>query len=69
MSYAKLKGRIVEKFNTQEQFANFLSISNQTISRKMNGKSSFSQDDIVKWCGALDIDLKDAGLYFFCKES
>ena len=69
MSYGKLKGRIIEKFGSQEQFANHLSVSNQTMSRKMNGKSSFSQADIVKWCDALDIDLADAGLYFFCRES
>ena len=69
MCYSKLKGRIIEKYKTQEQFANHLSISNQTMSRKMTGKSSFSQDDIIRWCKALDIDLRDAGLYFICKQS
>ena len=68
MSYDKLKGRIIEKYKTQKRFARSLDISNQTMSRKMTGKSNFSQSDIVKWCKALEIDLEDAGVYFFCEE-
>ena len=68
MSYDKLKGRIVEKYKTQERFAQAVSISNQTMSKKMNGKTNFSQRDIVTWCKALDIDLKDVGIYFFCED-
>jgi len=69
MSYQKLKGRIIEKFGSQEQFASHLSISNQTLSKKMNGRSGFSQADMIKWCRALDIDIKDVGLYFFWDKS
>lgn len=63
--YNELRGRIVEKYGTQGAFANELGITRQGMSKKMTGKSTFSQGDIVRWCGKLDIDLKDAGRYFF----
>lgn len=63
--YAKLRGRIVEKFGTQEKFAEALGISNTTMSLKMTGKRAFSQRDIIKWCELLDIDKLEAGSYFF----
>ena len=62
--YRKLRGRIVEKFGSQSAFAEQLNVSMQTVSRKMNGQVGFSQEDIINWCNALDINLKDAGLYF-----
>jgi transcriptional regulator with XRE-family HTH domain len=65
MEYAKLKGRIVEKFGTRKAFAEYIGLSENSMSKKMNGITSFSQEDIVQWSKALDIDLKDAGFYFF----
>lgn len=67
--YKKLRGRIVEKYDTQQNFAKEIGLSMQSVSRKMRGASGFSQKDIITWCEALDIDLKDAGLYFLCCES
>lgn len=64
--YKKLRGRIVEKFDSQQAFAEHIGVSMQTVSRKMNGQAGFSQEDIITWCEALDIKLKDAGLYFIC---
>lgn len=69
MSYSKLKGRIIEKFGSQRQFASQMSVSNTTLTRKMTGKVGFSQSDIVEWCKALDIDRSEIGLYFFSDES
>ena len=40
--YNKLRGRIVERFGSQEKFAETLKKSNVSVSRKMNGKVGFS---------------------------
>ena len=63
--YNKLKGRIVEKFGTRGKFAEFLGVSDVTVSKKLTGRIQFDQEDIVAWCDALDIDISEAGDYFF----
>lgn len=46
--YSKLKGRIKEYFDTQENFANSLNLSATSINNKLNEKRSenFTQDEI-----------------------
>lgn len=63
--YRKLRGKIIEKYGSLGEFSNALQQSFVTISNKMNGKTGFSQDDIIRWSKLLDIDLDDAGAYFF----
>lgn len=63
--YRKLRGRIIEKFGSQGKFAEFLNVSEVTVSNKLRGVTQFSQDDIVNWCEALEIPLDEAGAYFF----
>ena len=64
-TYDKLRGRIVEKFGTQDKFAQVLGISKTSLSKKMTGKAGFSQADVNKWTSLLDIDNSEIGLYFF----
>lgn len=64
-SYNKLRGRIVEKFGTQEEFARILGVSKNSLSLKMNGKTSFSQSDVIKWSELLEIETNEIGQYFF----
>ncbi len=64
-AYNKLRGRIVEKYGTQEAFARKIGISKNSLSLKMNGKTSFSQADIIKWSELLDIQPHEIGQYFF----
>jgi hypothetical protein len=64
-SYNKLRGRIVEKFGSQEKFAIYIGISSTSLSKKMTGATCISQKDIDKWSELLDIDKKDYGIYFF----
>ncbi len=64
-SYAKLRGRIIEKYGSQEKFAADVGLSNNSVSKKMTGKSGFSQKDMEKWAGLLDIDTKEYPEYFF----
>lgn len=64
-SYNKLKGRIIEIYGTQEKFAKKLGLSKNSLSLKMNGKTSFSQADVIKWSSLLDIKTEQIGEYFF----
>ena len=63
--YAKLKGRIKEKYGTQENFAKAIGISQTTISFKINGKAKWQQDEIVKAAKLLEISKKEIVEYFF----
>lgn len=63
--YAKLRGRIVEKETTQAAIAKKIGISPQAMSKKMNGETGFSQDDVIRICAILDIDLSDVGSFFY----
>ena len=63
--YRKLKGRIVEKYGTQSAFFAKVGITKNAGSLKMQQKTGLSQDDIVRWCKLLDIDLKDIGPFFY----
>jgi transcriptional regulator with XRE-family HTH domain len=63
--YNKLRGRIIEKYGTQENFAEAVGLSTNSISRKMNGKAGFSQEDIERWSEKLEIKQEEYGKYFF----
>lgn len=67
-SYSKLRGRIVEMYGSQKEFSKAVSLSEQSITAKLNGRSDFSQDDIIQWSNALQIGLGDIGAYFFNQE-
>lgn len=64
-SYNKLRGRIVEKYGSQEKFSEYIGISRVSISKKLNGITGFSQVDIEKWASALDIKANEYSSYFF----
>lgn len=64
-NYAKLRGRIREKYGRQNDFAAVLHIDRSTLSLKLNGKRDWTREEIEKSCVALDIPLADAHYYFF----
>lgn len=64
-SYDKLRGRIVERYGSQEKYAEVLGISANSLSKKMTGKTGFSQKDIVLWSELLEISKSEYGEYFF----
>lgn len=66
--YNKLRGRIVEIYGSQVEFAKKIGQSEQIITAKLAGRSSFTQDNIITWSEALDIDQNDIGNYFFARE-
>jgi hypothetical protein len=63
--YRKLIGRIVEKFGTRKRFAEAVGISENSMSLKLNGKTGFSREDMIKWGELLEIDVSEFGDYFF----
>ena len=66
--YSRLRGRIIERFGSQREFANHLGVSEQTITSKMTSKTFLGQDDIIAWSEALDIEANDIGSFFFAKK-
>lgn len=67
-SYSKLRGRIIEKYGSQGNFADAFGISENSLSLKMNNKSRFTSDDIIKMTEMLDISKDEVGEYFFTIE-
>lgn len=65
MAYSKLKGRIVEKYDTMRNFAKELGISRQALSMKMTGKRQFSMDEIRHYSDLLEIPKDEIGTFFF----
>ena len=64
-NYQKLRGRMVEKYGSQTEFAKAFGVSENTMSQKMNNKTRFTSDDIIKIADMLEIDQNDVGEYFF----
>ena len=63
--YAKLRGRIVEKYGSFTAFSKILGQSNRSVSLKLCGKTQFNQMDVIRYCDLLDIPITQAGEYFF----
>lgn len=63
--YSKLRGRIVEKFGTLENFSKEVKISNHTISKYMNNKIPWKQTNISKAVQVLEIPPEEIPSYFF----
>lgn len=66
MNYSKLRGRIREKFTTHKAFALAVGLNAGTLSAKLNGRTQWTCDEVVKVCKVLDIPLEEAHAYFFC---
>ncbi len=64
-NYNKLRGKIKEVFGTQEAFAMHVTLSNTSVSAKLNNKVEFSQKEIIRSARALNIAAADIPEYFF----
>lgn len=67
IDYSKLKGRIKEKYGSQQDFAKAIGLSEKIISDKLNNKSYWKQSDIDAATELLGIK-EDIGIYFFNKK-
>lgn len=63
--YSKLIGRIIEKYGKRAAFAKAMSLSEHSLSMKLNSKISFKQEEIVKACRLLEVAFADIPTYFF----
>ena len=63
--YSKLVGRIIEKYGKRAAFAKAMSLSEHSLSMKLNSKISFKQEEIIKACQLLGVTLADIPTYFF----
>ena len=63
--YSKLKGRIIEKYDSQRSFAEAIGKTQTTTSFKINGKASWNQGEIVKAIEVLGLSKDDIVEYFF----
>ena len=62
---SKLRGRIIEKFGSQSEFAKATNRSQAFISGVLNGKIYLEQPEIEAWANLLDILLSELNIYFF----
>ena len=67
-NYNKLRGKIVEIYGSQIEFAKAMKWSEKTLSLKLNGKVPWKQTDIMTAVGLLGLSEFDIQDYFFAVE-
>lgn len=65
MSYAKLRGRIRERYGTQAACAEALNMAPSTLSAKLCGDREWTRLDIETVVKLLDIPCEEIHTYFF----
>lgn len=63
--YSKLLGRITEKYGTQAAFSKAITLSERSLSLKLNNITRFKQDEITRACDLLGIGPAEIPAYFF----
>lgn len=64
-NYNKIRGKIIEEFGSNADFAKAMEISTTTLSNKLNNKVPWTQIDIEKAIKILGINSKEINQYFF----
>ena len=64
-SRAKLRGRIIEKFGTIQNFANHTSRGHQFVGNVLNDRAVMNQRDMEEWIDRLEIEPEEIYPYFF----
>ena len=65
---SKLRGRIIEKFGSQNAFATAANCSISFLSQYLNGHKNLDQKTIDKWADLLDIEVSEIPVFFFTKK-
>lgn len=68
MDYAELRGLIRARYKTNGSFAKDLSISECSLSKKLNGASEWTATEMKSACKLLGIPPEKLHHYFFCFE-
>lgn len=64
-NYSPLRGKIKEKFGSEQNFARALGISAVTLNKKLNNHVGFSESEMFKSCVLLGISHENVKPYFF----
>ena len=63
--YSKLRGRIREKYGTEQKFAVAMGIGRVSLSSKLNNESDFTRKQMLRAAEVLDLDATQIPEYFF----
>ena len=63
--YRKLRGRIREKFQTEQKFASAMGIGRVSLSQKLNNEVDFTRNQMLRAAELLGIESRDIPEYFF----
>ncbi|MDY2793993.1 MAG: DUF739 family protein [Peptostreptococcus porci] len=66
--YSRLKGKIKEVYNTQDNFAEALGMSRTSLSQRLNNQLEFSQNEIAKAMNLLGEDESNMVAFFYTPE-
>ena len=66
--YRALRGKIIEIYGTQGEFAKQMKLSENSLSKKLNSCKMWKQSEITKACDLLGIDQIDISRYFFTQK-
>ena len=64
-NYKKLKQRILEIYNSIEQFSQAMHIAPDLLQEKLSSQSEFTADEIKKAYEILELSPEEIRLYFF----
>lgn len=65
MKLYKLYGKIIGEYGSIGRFADYHSISRQTVSNKLNLRTELTRSDMESWCESLGIKSEEFFDYFF----
>ena len=63
--YSKLKGKIVEFYETHTAFAKAMKMGRVSLYRKLNNQSEWTQDEMERAMSLLKIPRSSVRAYFF----
>lgn len=67
--YSKLLWDCRQRSISLDMLASCAGISQNALSNKLNGKTSFKQDEMIKIMNMIGQPIETIAQYFFCKES
>ena len=65
--FSRLLGKIIECYGTRQGFAAAIGLTATTVSNKLDGDASWTQEEIITACDLLGIAYSDIPFYFFVK--
>lgn len=63
--YRKLRGRIREKYGTEQKFAAAMGMGRVALSTKLNNNGDFTRNQMLKAAQLLELDATQIPEYFF----